>query len=614
MLRKPTSLVVVLLLVTLVAHAQNDSTIVLQEVILSDVKLYRFSNGIKTRVLSDSTIAKNNFSLTDILRYNSTVYFKENGYGMVSSPSFRGTNANHTAVIWNGININSQLNGQTDFNTITAHNFDRVIIRSGGGSTQYGSGAVGGSIHLNNTFRFEKHLQNSLRLGYGSFNTTNVGYQISYGTEKFVWGFNTNYTNSDNDFKYLETDDRNENGAFKNIGLNTNLGYFISDNNLIKFHHNTFVGNRNFSGTLTAPSNDNYRNLDSRSLLEWVNFKGKRTSRLKVAHLYERYRYFANKETNDFSFGKSQTGILKYDHKYNLGKLTVNGIVDLNLIKAEGSSIEKANRNQVALLFLLSHEINKKFAYGLNLRKDWVDDYESPFVFSLDGKYKLTDSYTINLNASKNYRIPTFNDLYWVGAGAIGNRSIIPESSYQIEIGNTFEKNGYQLNLTGYYIASDDLIQWRPNSEGLWTPINIKEVNQYGIEVGADAEFNFGNHKILLKNQYAYTRSVDTESRKQLIYVPEHKFTNNFAYRYGKWRLGYQLLYNGSVFTTTDNTDFLAAYWVSNIGIERTIFEKSKVGATLELRINNMFNKNYQNVAFRPMPGINSQVQINLKF
>ncbi len=614
MLHKRTSLFTVLLPFALVAYAQNDSTIVLQEVVLSDVKLYRFSNGIKTRALSDSTIAKNNFSLTDILRYNSTIYFKENGYGMVSSPSFRGTNARHTAVIWNGVNINSQLNGQTDFNTITAHNYDNIIIRSGGGSTQYGSGAVGGSIHLNNTFRFEEHLQNKLRLGYGSFNTTNASYKIAYGTEKFSWGFNADYTSSDNDYNYLGTDQRNENGAFKNIGLNTNLGYFISDNNLIKFYHNTFIGNRNFSGTLTAPSNDNYRNLDSRSLLEWVSFKGKRVSRLKVAHLYERYRYFANKETNDFSFGKSKTGVLNYDHKYNLGKITVNGIFDLNLIKAEGSSIEKANRNQAALLFLLSHEINKKLTYGLNLRKDWVDDYERPFVFSLDGKYILTDGYTINLNASKNYRIPTFNDLYWTGAGASGNKNIVPESSYQIEMGNTFEKKGYRLNLTGYYIASDDLIQWRPNEGGVWSPINIKEVTQYGLEVDADIEVNMGFHKILLKNQYAYTRSIDNESQKQLIYVPEHTFTGSFAYCYGKWSLYYQLLYNGSVFTTTDNTDSLSAYWVSNIGIERTILKKSKLNTTLTIRVNNLFNENYQNVAFRPMPGINSQVQINLKF
>lgn len=604
----------VVLRFAVVANAQNASIIVLEEVVLSDVKLYRFSNGIKIKTLADSTIAKNNASLTDILRYNSTVYFRENGYGMVSSPSFRGTNAQHTAVIWNGININSQLNGQTDFNTIATYGYDNVVIRSGGGSTQYGSGAIGGSIHLNNNFKFSKHFENRFQLGYGSFNSSNLRYRTSYGTEKFFWGFNAGYVSSDNDYKYLETDKKNENGAFKNTGLSTRLGYFISENNLIKFYFNGFFGNRDFSGTLTAPSNDNYRVSNSQSLLEWVNFNNNRVSRLKTAHLYERYRYYANKERGEFSFGRAQTVLLNYDYKYRIKDISLSGILDYNRIWAEGSSIETTNRDQMAVMLLLSHKINRKLTYGVNLRKDWVDDFDSPFIFSLDGKYSLNDNYSININTSKNYRIPTFNDLYWVGAGAIGNKNITPETSYQLELGNTFKKNGYQLNLTGYYIVSDDLIQWRPNVEGVWSPINIKEVTQYGIEVDADIEIKLGKNKLLFKNQYAYTKSVDNESQKQLLYVPEHKFTMNIAYQYMKWSLFYQLLYNGSVFTTTDNSSSLSAYSVSNIGIERIIYEKSKLVCNIALKINNLFNKNYQNVAFRPMPNRNLQIQLNLKF
>ena len=123
---------------------QRDGVIVLDEVILSDAKLLHFSKGTKVRVANDSVQEKSGSSLTDLLRYNSNIYFKENGYGMVSSASFRGTNAQQTAVVWNGININSQLTGQTDFNTLIPGNYGDVVVRSGGGSVQYGSGAVGG--------------------------------------------------------------------------------------------------------------------------------------------------------------------------------------------------------------------------------------------------------------------------------------------------------------------------------------------------------------------------------------------------------------------------------------------------------------------------------------
>ncbi|WP_458625918.1 TonB-dependent receptor [Winogradskyella sp. PC D3.3] len=116
---------------------------------------------------------------------------------MVSSPSFRGTNASQTAVIRNGISINSQLTGQTDFNTINTTNFKSVVIRSGGGSVQYGSGAIGGSIHLNNTLSFSPHFDNTVTLSYGSYDTKNLSYLSSYAKDKWSFNIGLNYIDSD---------------------------------------------------------------------------------------------------------------------------------------------------------------------------------------------------------------------------------------------------------------------------------------------------------------------------------------------------------------------------------------------------------------------------------
>jgi iron complex outermembrane receptor protein len=74
---------------------------------------------------------------------------------MVSSPSFRG-HTQQTAVIWNGININSQLLGQTDFNTInTRFQFDCRCWRK---APFMGQTAIGGSIHLNNGWTLKTFL------------------------------------------------------------------------------------------------------------------------------------------------------------------------------------------------------------------------------------------------------------------------------------------------------------------------------------------------------------------------------------------------------------------------------------------------------------------------
>jgi len=137
------------------AFAQEQPVTVLDELIISDYKLNSYNKSQTIHQINDSIIKQTNGSLTDLLLINSSIYFKENGFGMVSSPSFRGTTAQQTAVLWNGIPVNSALLGQTDFNSISYKEYSEIGIKPGGGSILYGSGAIGGTIHLNNKIVFK---------------------------------------------------------------------------------------------------------------------------------------------------------------------------------------------------------------------------------------------------------------------------------------------------------------------------------------------------------------------------------------------------------------------------------------------------------------------------
>ena len=593
---------------------QSDGVIVLDEVILSDAKLLHFSKGTKVRVVNDSVQEKSGSSLTDLLRYNSNIYFKENGYGMVSSASFRGTNAQQTAVVWNGININSQLTGQTDFNTLIPGNYGDVVVRSGGGAVQYGGGAVGGAILLNDSFRFNDGWKNSLQSSYGSFNTSKLAFNTSLGKEKTSLQIGINHIASDNDYKYLGTDLRNENGAYDQLNINANVGFILSDQQILKVYHNTFNGDRDFSGTLTAPADENYKDLNHRSIIELSSFNERKIARLKVGHLYERYRYFPNNQREEFSFGQANTLLANYDYKYQLNKITLNGIIDFSSIWAKGTSIENAQRSFVSGTFLFSHELSDKLNYGVNLRQEVVSDYQNPFLFSLNSSYKVAKNYIININGSKNHRVPTFNDLYWSGAGASGNLEVLPETSWQVEIGQTIEVKNIALSLNAYSITTDNLIQWRPNTQGVWMAMNVQDVSQYGMELGFDWKRKWGNQELVWESEYAYTKSIDNTTKNQLLYVPEHMLRSNLAYQYKKLVAFYQFLYNGSVYTTTDNSDSLSSYTVGNIGLDYHWPNISGIKFILGLKVNNLFNKNYQNVAYRPMPNRNFQLQLITKF
>ena len=87
-------------------------------VYIFDSQLNNSKKFHKIENLDEADLLKNSTNLSEVLRFQSPVYIKENGRGMVSSPSFRGTSAQQTAFIWNGININSIFLGQGDINNL----------------------------------------------------------------------------------------------------------------------------------------------------------------------------------------------------------------------------------------------------------------------------------------------------------------------------------------------------------------------------------------------------------------------------------------------------------------------------------------------------------------
>jgi iron complex outermembrane receptor protein len=599
-----------LLLLCQIISAQQDAIIKLDEILISDVQLNQFSNSQSVLKLTDSVIANNKTSLTTLLNYNSVIYFKENGFGMVSSPSFRGTTASQTAVIWNGININSQLNGQTDFNTISAKDFNSVAVRAGGGSAIYGSSSIGGSIHLNNDLSFANKFDNALQVNYGSYNTLGVNYKMQMATAKFSSQISISRNSSDNDFEYLDTNKKNENGQFYNTSFNVNLGYKIDSKNVLKLYSYLFEGERHFSGTLAAPSKSKYKDLNTRNLLEWIGSYNQFTSKLKTAFLSENYTYFENAATSIFNYGDAKTVTTKYDLSYKINsKLELNSILDYTQTKGFGSDIVENKRQIGSGVLLLKHRLFSKFLYEIAVRKEITNVYKSPVLFSVGTNYTPFSFYQLKINGSRNYRIPTFNDLYWQGSG---NLNLKPESSYQAEIGHAFAFKNTTFSITNYYIKIQDLLRWSPGFDGNWRPNNVGRVSTYGAEFLLNYNKKIGKNQFDLTTTYAYTVSEDDEKKKQLIYVPYHKFTASLAYSFEKITAHYQCLYNGEVFTSSDNFYSLDDYLVSNIGIDYQFGKKKFL--QLGFDVLNVFNENYQSVSMRPMPGRNYTINLTFNF
>lgn len=595
-----------------VAFSQTDTINVLDEVLI-DAKLKVFSTGQHILSISDSVTRKNRPSLTSVLNYNTPIYFKENGLGMVSSPSFRGTTASQTAVLWNGININSQFNGQTDFSTINAAGYDEIAVRGGGGSVVYGTGAIGGTVHLNTRLSFREKIENDLFVQYGSFKTLDARYRFKVGQGDWALSVSGARNNSDNDYEYPKGRGKNINGHFYNNAFNIGLAYRFNDQNSLKLYSEFFDGERHFSLIRPSETRTKYKDFNSRNLLEWESKFSRFTSSASLAFLDENFKYFGNIASENYSFGEADSYIAKHDLKYEVSeKLQFNSVLTNTYTNGKGSSLGENSRNIFSAAFLLKHWLDEKLSYEAGIRKEFTDNYESPVLFSAGANYQLSDFYGIKLNASKNFRIPTYNDLYWSSSG---NLDLLPETSLQGEIGNRISWQDFELNLTVYYIDIDDLIRWLPGSGGVWRPENVDEVHTYGVESVLHwkkqlREFGLVN----LTGTYAYTISENKHTDYQLTYVPFHKATAALVYSYKRLEVDYQFLFNGEVYTRSDNNSRynLDSYMVSNVGASYGI--GSNGNYRLGARVLNLFDEAYESVENRWMPGINFNIYLNLNF
>lgn len=583
-------------------------------ILTADTPLRDFSETQQVSRLTDSVAKRSQPSLTDLLQFNTPIYFKENGAGMVSSPSFRGTTAAQTAVVWNGININSLTTGQTDFNTVSIRGADHITVKSGGGSVAYGSSAIGGTIHLNNDITFntfeETTVKHTIFGGYGSFESYDISYATNIKTSKTDVSISLSRNQSENDYPFVDDQNnrKNKNGQYFTNNLQVNFGYTLNASHILKFYSNTFDSERHFSLISPNSPKTKYQDFNTRNLLEWVGLYGKWTSKLKLAYLTEMYRYFPNIDNDAYTFGETDSKIAKYDLGVSVKKgLQMNLVLDYMQNQGNGSDLQPTTRHIGGASLMVHHQLLDKLMYEASLRQEATSVYKSPFLYNFGLCWQAAHFFALKANTSKNFRMPTFNDMYWATGG---NPNLLPETSNQVEVSAEFSYKKARLSLTAYKNDIDNMIRWIPIDGDFWQPENVDSAEIYGLESILSWSFAIQQHQVKISGTYAYTISENAKTKNQMTYVPFHKATSSISYAYKNFLLYHQFVYNGEVFTTSDNSETLQGYTISNVGAEWNFKEKYTLGA----KINNVFNTPYESVLNRPMPGRHFNFYINLNF
>ncbi|OFY68454.1 MAG: hypothetical protein A2265_04535 [Bacteroidetes bacterium RIFOXYA12_FULL_33_9] len=280
------------------------------------------------------------------------------------------------------------------------------------------------------------------------------------------------------------------------------------------------------------------------------------------------------------------------------------------------------DRNRVSIFSTYQfHEFKNKLNVAFSFRSEYIDDKFIPTVYSIGTDYDFLFC-KIKGNISKNYRLPTFNDLYWkAGKYTSGNPNLKPESGISGNVGldKTIVNENFSLQISEIFFYShlNDWIVWLPNTQGVWMPENQKEGINKGFESELSSKLTIHQFKFGLNFNYSYTKSesieyVDNEKIvKQSIYVPNHKLTLTVFYSFKKLELMYVHNYFGQRFY--DNVHLLESYQIGevNLGFNKKI---NKNDLKFSLKISNIWSVNYQVIAWYAMPLRNYQFSITYKF
>ncbi|MBK6611802.1 MAG: TonB-dependent receptor [Sphingobacteriales bacterium] len=612
-------------------QAVFDSVFLLKEVTVEAPRISGFTPGLKTTEFDSLTkAAYDQKNLTDLLADESPLFIKSYGLGSLATTSFRGGSAYHTAVLWNGISLSSPMNGQLDLSLVPTGAADNIKLQYGGGSALFGSGAVAGVIHLLNNPKFGQSITARVNLYAGNFSDYRQNILVEVSKKKFVSSLKVFNASAKNDFKYSniysasEATVKQSNGELKNRGIISENKFLINSNQILSVNAWLQYTDRNIPPTMLQKESKSNQTDDALRLTsEWKYEKRKTATFIRAAWLNEKLVY--SDGLADFSeTSKTQQLIAEAETKITLSKTHfVNVGIHNTYSTASNRSFETDSRQNRFALFAsyLFTSLNKKLSASLSAREELLNNSFIPFAYSAGGQYAITKFLSARANFSKVYRIPTFNDLYWVPGG---NANLKPEDGYAEEAGlNLILKNKTFLLKTDLTVFNRNIKNWILWLPGVWywSPQNIMNVWSRGIETNNSLAITSGKTKITFAVLTNYVQSTnrtaktenDNSVNRQLIYTPMYSGMAKLSVAYKNLQITYRHNYIGYRYTSTDNTQYLTPYDLGSAYISYKLKFKS-TSADIFFQANNIWNEQYQVLSNRAMPSVNINGGISIQF
>lgn len=600
-------------------------SIELQPIEIIETRLQQFHTGQSVQTLDSAVLQyAAGANLSDILEENSPLFVKTYGLGSLASANIRGAGSAHTAILWNGFNLQSSMNGLLDLSLVPITSTQNIQIQYGGSSALFGSGAIGGVIHLSNQPTFGEGKKWSVTQNLGSFGKHHQSYQVGWSEKKWQSSLQYYHQKATNDFPFTNTTlaakptQNQQNAALKQEG--------ILQQNYLKVGENHQLGLQFWYQTthrqippilLSASSKANQSDEFYRTTLSWKSLYTNRSLEARIAYFYEDLTY-NDPAINLVSNNHSKTGIAEIEHKWQFSpklqwQIGVNYTHDY--AKTDAYNRIGFSRNRASLFSAVKARLfTENLKTVLSGRAEMIDSEKfAPIVPALGLEYSFKGSFLLKAHFSRNYRLPTFNDLYWIPGG---NPNLKAEVAWNQEVGleKHFTSPYLQADLSFNVFNSNikDWIIWLPTNGGIYSPSNLQEVWSRGIEVKGNVKRETSGGFWKLNGVYIYTRTSNQKERfqndqavgKQLIYAPLHTAKAGISYAQKHFTIKYFHQLIGKRYTNPVNSSSLPAYQLGNIALQKNILiGKNKASSLqLQLKFHNIWNEQYQVIAFRAMP------------
>jgi vitamin B12 transporter len=105
----------------------------------------------------------------------------------------------------------------------------------------------------------------------------------------------------------------------------------------------------------------------------------------------------------------------------------------------------------------------------------------------------------------------------------------------------------------------------------------------------------------------------DAATGKQIVYAPEHLLNAGIRTGYKNFYFSWISCYTSKRFTSADNTEDIPGYLLNNLSVGIKL-GSGKNTFDLNIKADNVFNANYQAIAWFPMPGRSFLFSIIYKF